>query len=40
MAVTVPPSDLPPIEIALPDRATGIRPGQTRRLLLTDEHGP
>ncbi|MFD5911016.1 glycoside hydrolase family 65 protein [Streptomyces massasporeus] len=38
--ITVPPSGLPPIEIALPDRATGLRPGETCRLLLTDERGP
>jgi hypothetical protein len=37
---TVPPSDLPPIEITLPDRATGLRPGERRRLLLTDDRGP
>ncbi|MEU0216450.1 hypothetical protein ABZ281_15540 [Streptomyces sp. NPDC006265] len=40
MEITVPPSGLPPIEIARPDRATGIRPGETCRLLLTDERGP
>ncbi|NEE05392.1 hypothetical protein G3M58_02965 [Streptomyces sp. SID7499] len=38
--ITVPPSGLPPIEIALPDRTTGMRPGETCRLLLTDDHGP
>lgn len=38
--ITVPPSGLPPIEIALPDRTTGMWPGETCRLLLTDDHGP
>ncbi|MBB6420363.1 glycoside hydrolase family 65 protein [Streptomyces sp. AK010] len=38
--ITVPQSGLPPIEIALPDRTTGMRPGETCRLLLTDDHGP
>ncbi|MEU6912809.1 glycoside hydrolase family 65 protein [Streptomyces olindensis] len=36
LEVTVPPSDLPPIDVRLPDRTVGVEPGETSRLLLPD----
>ncbi|MEV7083519.1 glycosyl hydrolase family 65 protein [Streptomyces sp. NPDC093516] len=39
LEISVPPSDLPPIDIELPDRAIGVQAGETARLLLTDGHG-
>jgi trehalose/maltose hydrolase-like predicted phosphorylase len=38
LEVAVPPSDLPPIDVELPDRAIGVQAGETARLLLTDGH--
>ncbi|GHF36357.1 glycoside hydrolase family 65 protein [Streptomyces griseosporeus] len=36
LQITVPPSDLPPIDVQLSDRAVSIQPGETCRLLLPD----
>ncbi|MEU2266807.1 glycosyl hydrolase family 65 protein [Streptomyces olindensis] len=36
LEVAVPPSDLPPIDVRLPDRTIGVEPGETSRLLLPD----
>ncbi|MFF5313422.1 hypothetical protein [Streptomyces massasporeus] len=33
-------TELPLVVIALHDRTTGMRPGKTCRLLLTDDRGP
>ncbi|MGC0209031.1 glycoside hydrolase family 65 protein [Streptomyces levis] len=38
LEIAVPPSDLPPIDVELPDRAIGVQAGETARLLLTDGH--
>ncbi|MFE7955740.1 glycoside hydrolase family 65 protein [Streptomyces sp. NPDC057413] len=36
LEITVPPSDLPPIDVRLPDRTVTVAPGTTSRLLLRD----
>ncbi|MGX5210925.1 glycoside hydrolase family 65 protein [Streptomyces violaceus] len=36
LEIAVPPSDLPPIDVELPDRAIGVQPGETCRLVLTE----
>ena len=36
LEITVPPSDLLPIDIQLPDRAVSVQPGETCRLVLPD----
>ncbi|MFE1248468.1 glycoside hydrolase family 65 protein [Streptomyces sp. NPDC058735] len=36
LEVSVPPSDLPPVAVRLPDRTVGVEPGGTSRLLLPD----
>ncbi|MEG8279846.1 glycoside hydrolase family 65 protein [Streptomyces sp. AHA2] len=36
LEISVPPSDLPPIEVELPDRGIGVQPGETCRLILTE----
>ncbi|MET9392948.1 glycosyl hydrolase family 65 protein [Streptomyces sp. NPDC006624] len=36
LEVSVPPSELPPIAVRLPDRTVGVEPGGTSRLLLPD----
>ncbi|WVG07506.1 glycosyl hydrolase family 65 protein [Streptomyces iakyrus] len=36
LEISVPPSDLPPIDVELPDRAIGVQPGETCRLVLTE----
>ncbi|MFI8891624.1 glycoside hydrolase family 65 protein [Streptomyces paradoxus] len=36
LEIAVPPSVLPPIDVELPDRAIGVEPGETCRLVLTD----
>ncbi|MEV0241501.1 glycosyl hydrolase family 65 protein [Streptomyces sp. NPDC050674] len=37
LEIAVPPSDLAPIDVELPDRSIGVRPGETFRLILTDD---
>jgi hypothetical protein len=36
LEITVPPSDLPPIDVRLPDRTVTVAPGTTSHLLLRD----
>ncbi|MFF7313497.1 glycosyl hydrolase family 65 protein [Streptomyces sp. NPDC008137] len=36
LEISVPPSDLPPIDVELPDRAIGVQPGETCRLVLME----
>ncbi|MET9762444.1 glycosyl hydrolase family 65 protein [Streptomyces sp. NPDC006372] len=36
LEITVPPSDLPPIDVELPDRAVGVEPGETATLVVPD----
>ncbi|GAA4323986.1 glycosyl hydrolase family 65 protein [Streptomyces venetus] len=36
LEIAVPPSDLPPIDVELPDRAVGVEPGETATLVVPD----
>ncbi|MEU1850649.1 glycosyl hydrolase family 65 protein [Streptomyces sp. NPDC019990] len=36
LEISVPPSDLPPIDVELPDRSVGVEPGETATLVVPD----